>query len=105
MSDSIGSIQNYALSGLLAAESQANQAAQNIADFGAPTSPFATNAIQPLTGTAATGAAGAVQQATGGTDLAAQLIDLLTARNAFAANIATLNVGSQVVQQALNIVT
>jgi flagellar basal body rod protein FlgC len=106
MSDPIGGVANTALSGLLAAQNQADQAATDIANFGTTDSPFLPGGGgTALTGTQPTGIAGAVQQATGGTDLATQLVDLINARNAFAANVDTLNAASTIAKQAINIVT
>jgi flagellar basal body rod protein FlgC len=101
MSDPIGGITSTALSGLLAAENQADSVALNLAGGTTP-SPFGSTG-PALTGTQPSGIAGQVQQATGGTDLATQLIDLINARNSFAANIDTLNTGNRIARQAIDI--
>jgi flagellar hook protein FlgE len=104
MSDSIGGITNIALSGLLQAQSQADSAATAIAGGVATPSPIGATG-PALTGTAPTNVAGPVQQALGGTsgDLTTQLLDLINARNAFAANIDTLNTGNRLAQTTLDI--
>lgn len=102
MSDSIGGITNIALTGLQAAERQVDNIATAVAGGGAPVSPFGQTG-PGLTGTAPGNVAGPVQQALGGADLATQLVDLINARNAFAANIDTLNAGNRLTQQAIDI--
>jgi len=102
MSDPIGGITSTAVSGLQAAQAQADQAASNIAGYGATETPVPTGG-PALTGTQPSNIAGAVQQASGGTDLTTQVLDLLNARNAFAANLDVLNTGNQLQKQAIDI--
>jgi len=112
MSDLIGSATSYAISGLNAAQNQVAVDAQNIATDGPSVvgSPFGSSGPSSpgLTGTQPTNVAGQVQQAIGTTqkpDLTTSLVDLITARNLFAANIDTLNVATQTQKQAINIIT
>lgn len=110
MSNSVGSITDIALNGLLRAQQQADTAAQNIAGAGTTQGSAITQAGPPLTGTQPGNVAGQVQQALGpssggSSDLTTNLVSLLNARNSFAANLDTLRAGERIARQAVDIIS
>jgi flagellar basal body rod protein FlgC len=100
MVDSISAPADIALSGLLAAQKQLNDAAVNIAK-GPGTAAPTPNAAPPVTGTQPPQQSFDAAQG----DLTTSVVDLINARNSFAANVDTLKVSDNLVKKLLDVIT
>lgn len=118
MVDLIGSASDSAVSGIVAAEIQLSNAADNIAngsDGTAPVAPFGSSQVAaPLSGTQPSNASSQVFQAlqaaspdqsSDTSDLAQQALNVASASQSYQANAQVLKVSDNLTQQAINLVT